>query len=106
MRRQDRKKVRSVPTPRIGKQPTLEDVRRFLRQPKPPERHVPTLNDGHLPPIGAKQVFDYVTKGIGWKTLAQEAAEDAAARRAKKLADLYDRVEIPEPIFDPEDRDL
>jgi hypothetical protein len=73
-------------------------------KPKPqPERHVPSINGGTLPPIGAREVLDFVTKGKGWKDLQQTALEDEAERRAKALERRFAMTPIPNPVWDSED---
>jgi hypothetical protein len=90
----------------------LDLIRQDLgMKPKPAEPPEPddalTINTYHVPPVTTASIVDNVCYGKGgWKTIERVLQEEAFERRERKFREKYELVPIPQPEFDPEDRDL
>lgn len=84
---------------------TEADVSNFLieqgqgRKPKEPA-NVPSIRFD-VPPLTTEAIVKSVSgTGGPWRSLTEVICESIEDRRAKKLSDLYDRTEIPQPEFE------
>jgi hypothetical protein len=92
---------------------TADDVQRVLgfgryrkaAEPEPDDSL--TINRFPVPPVSTEDIVRSAQTGRApWRTIGQVLAEDAFERRERKFREKYELVEIPQPEFDPEDRDL
>jgi hypothetical protein len=74
------------------------------RQPKPKaDTHVPALRFD-IPTLTPEDIVKSVQSNKPlWRLLSQAAAEDEAAKRAKRISDRYDMTPIPQAEWEPND---
>jgi hypothetical protein len=92
---------------------TADDVQRVLgfgrysKAAKPEPDDSLTIHRFPMPPVSTEDIVRSAQTGRApWRTIGQVLAEDAAERRARKWRERHEMTPIPEPEFDPEDRDL
>jgi hypothetical protein len=79
---------------------TLIDAHLGLKGKPKPAANLPTLRFD-VPELTQEILVKSVQSGVGpWRTLEAIHRESIEEKRAKKLSDLYDRTEIPEPLFE------